>query len=240
FPQFATHNCHTVAFILACVGERRAFEFQKLHGMGDALYELLVPARGVPCRVYAPVGSHRDLLAYLVRRLLENGANTSFVHQVADGTVPLERLAADPLALLPSPYAPNPRAPLPRDLYPDRPNSRGADLSDVRVLQRLEERIARDRKSVHADTASGTIVITEPADRNRIAGVVHQASPEDAHAAVEAAAAAWRGWDETPAADRAAILDRAAAAVEEATDELVSLLAREAGKCLPDAAGEVR
>src|SRR6185503_20283877 len=126
----------TVAFVLECAGgDRRAFEFQKLHGMGDALYEMLVPARGVPCRVYAPVGSHRDLLAYLVRRLLENGANTSFVHQVADGTVPLERLAADPLALLPDPYTPSPRVPLPRHVYPDRLKSRGADLSDPRVLE---------------------------------------------------------------------------------------------------------
>ena len=159
FPQFATHNCHTVAFILECVGERRAFEFQKLHGMGDALYDVLVPREHVPCRVYAPVGSHRDLLAYLVRRLLENGANTSFVHQVADSTVPLDRLAADPLALLPAPYTPNPRVPLPRHVYSDRLNSRGADLSDRRVLERLEEqdrrgpagsrRDWRDRRQCH-------------------------------------------------------------------------------------------
>ncbi|HZM48696.1 MAG TPA: bifunctional proline dehydrogenase/L-glutamate gamma-semialdehyde dehydrogenase PutA [Burkholderiales bacterium] len=240
FPQFATHNCHTVAFILACVGERRAFEFQKLHGMGDALYDVLVPGQRVACRVYAPVGSHRDLLAYLVRRLLENGANTSFVHQVADSTVPLERLAADPLALLPDPYTPNPRVPLPQHIYPNRLNSRGADLSDVRVLQQLEERIARDRQAVAATGAAGGSLVYEPADRRRIAGATLEASPGDVHADVEAAAAAWRGWDETPATGRAAILDRAAGAMEESADELVSLLVREAGRCLPDAAGEVR
>jgi RHH-type proline utilization regulon transcriptional repressor/proline dehydrogenase/delta 1-pyrroline-5-carboxylate dehydrogenase len=145
FAQFATHNCHTVAFILECAGARRDFEFQKLHGMGDALYETLVPEKAFACRIYAPVGSHRELLAYLVRRLLENGANTSFVHQVADSSIPLERLIADPLRLLPDPYVPNPRVPLPRGLYPDRLNSRGVDLSDPRVLERLERRIAEDR-----------------------------------------------------------------------------------------------
>src|SRR5262249_11144649 len=188
FPQFATHNCHTVSFVLACAGDKRAFEFQKLHGMGDALYDLLVPERGLPCRVSAPVGSHRDLLAYLVRRLLENGANTSFVHQVADSAVPLERLAADPLALLPSPYAPNPRTPLPRQIYHDRLNPRGADLSDGQVLERLEARITRDRKSVAAVDTAGATLVTEPGDRRRIVGAVHHASTDAAHAAVEAAA----------------------------------------------------
>ena len=106
FAQFATHNCHTAAYVVEMAGERRDLEFQKLHGMGDSLHELLMRETGIPCRVYAPVGSHRDLLAYLVRRLLENGANTSFVHQVSDPSVPLERLAADPLDLLPVPYSP--------------------------------------------------------------------------------------------------------------------------------------
>src|SRR6185437_10260240 len=106
-------NCHTVAYILHAAGPHRDFEFQKLHGMGDALYDELVPEQRVACRVYAPVGSHRDLLAYLVRRLLENGANTSFVHQVADPAVPLDALVADPLEALPEPYSPDPRIPLP-------------------------------------------------------------------------------------------------------------------------------
>jgi RHH-type proline utilization regulon transcriptional repressor/proline dehydrogenase/delta 1-pyrroline-5-carboxylate dehydrogenase len=194
FPQFATHNCHTVAFVLACVGGRRSFEFQKLHGMGDALYEVLLQEERIACRVYAPVGSHRDLLAYLVRRLLENGANTSFVHQVADNAVPLARLAADPLTLVPDPYVPNPRVPLPRHIYPDRVNSRGADLSDRRVLERLEERVAADRQEELpvAQTSPGLpadeSVVTEPADRRRIVGAMHQASPADVDSAVRSAA----------------------------------------------------
>ncbi len=145
FPQFATHNCHTVATVLECAAGRRDIEFQKLQGMGDALYNALVPEYGLPCRVYAPVGGHRDLLAYLVRRLLENGANSSFVHQVGDPDVPLERLVADPLDALPRPYAPHPRVPKPRDLYPDRRNSRGVDLSDRAVLDPLMARTAADR-----------------------------------------------------------------------------------------------
>jgi RHH-type transcriptional regulator, proline utilization regulon repressor / proline dehydrogenase / delta 1-pyrroline-5-carboxylate dehydrogenase len=240
FPQFATHNCHTVAFILECAKGRRSFEFQKLHGMGDALYEALGPKQRVACRVYAPVGSHRDLLAYLVRRLLENGANTSFVHQVADSTIPLERLTADPLAVLPEPYAPNPRVPLPRELYPDRLNSRGVDLSDPRVLERLARRVASDRQAGVASPAEDETAITEPADRRRIVGAVRQATTGEVNAAVEAAYAASRDWDATPAPERAAILERAAACVESAVDELVSLLVREGGKTFPDCVSEVR
>src|SRR5207302_10094887 len=133
------HNCRTVATILALCppdkGDKGGFEFQKLLGMGDALYEaLLAEHPDIAVRVYAPVGSFTDLLPYLVRRLLENGANTSFVHQIADPGVPLEALVADPVAGLPSPYAPDRRIPLPRELYPDRKNSLGLDLSDERVL----------------------------------------------------------------------------------------------------------
>ncbi len=145
FPQFATHNSHSVATVLECAAGRRDLEFQKLHGMGDALYDALVPETGIPCRVYAPVGGHRDLLAYLVRRLLENGANSSFVHQVGDPDTPLERLVADPIEALPRPYTPHPRVPKPRFLLPDRLNSRGVDLSDRAVLERLTRRIAADR-----------------------------------------------------------------------------------------------
>ena len=220
FPQFATHNSHTVATVLECAAGRRDIEFQKLQGMGDALYDALVPEHGMPCRVYAPVGGHRDLLAYLVRRLLENGANSSFVHQVGDPDVPLERLVVDPLDALPRPYAPHPRVPKPRDLFPDRRNSRGVDLSDRAVLDRLVARIA--------------------ADPEHDVGAIPAASTADLDAAVRGAAAAWRDWDATPAEERARCLERAADALESRMDELVSLCVREAGKALPDAVAEVR
>src|SRR3954469_6609279 len=145
YPAFATHNCRTVATILEISGGSD-FEFQKLLGMGDALYENLLAERPVPCRIYAPVGSFTDLLPYLVRPLLENGANTPFVHQIADPAVPLEALVADPVQALPRPYTPEPRIPLPRDLYPDRKNSIGLDLSSRQTLDGLERRVEDDRK----------------------------------------------------------------------------------------------
>jgi RHH-type proline utilization regulon transcriptional repressor/proline dehydrogenase/delta 1-pyrroline-5-carboxylate dehydrogenase len=239
YPQFATHNSHSVAVVLECAGARRDFEFQKLQGMGDALYEALLPDAGVPCRVYAPVGGHRDLLAYLVRRLLENGANSSFVHQVGDPGVPLERLVADPLDLAPEPYSPHPRVPKPRYMLPDRLNSRGVDLSDRSVLERLVRRIAGDRAGASA-SGHGVRPITEPADRRRIVGAVREATTREVDAAVRDAAAASRSWDATPAEERARALERAAELLEARTDELVSLLVREAGKTLPDAVAEVR
>jgi RHH-type proline utilization regulon transcriptional repressor/proline dehydrogenase/delta 1-pyrroline-5-carboxylate dehydrogenase len=238
FPQFATHNSHSVATVLECAGDRRDFEFQKLHGMGDALYDAVVPETGIPCRVYAPVGGHRDLLAYLVRRLLENGANSSFVHQVGDPDTPLERLVADPIEALPRPYAPHPRVPAPRRLLPDRLNARGVDLSDRAVLARLAERIAADRAA--ATAAPGGRAVAEPADRRRVVGSVRDASGGGLEDAVRSAAAAWRSWDATPADERAQALERAAELMEAATDELVSLCVREAGKTLPDAVAEVR
>jgi RHH-type proline utilization regulon transcriptional repressor/proline dehydrogenase/delta 1-pyrroline-5-carboxylate dehydrogenase len=238
FPQFATHNSHSVATVLECAGDRRDFEFQKLHGMGDALYDALVPETGLPCRVYAPVGGHRDLLAYLVRRLLENGANSSFVHQVGDPDTPLERLVSDPIAALPRPYAPHPRVPPPRRLLPDRINSRGVDLSDRAVLARLAERIAADRAA--ASVSPGERTIAEPADLRRIVGSVRDASAALLDEAVRSARGAWRQWDATPAEERARTLERAADLLEDATDELVSLCVREAGKTLPDAVAEVR
>jgi RHH-type proline utilization regulon transcriptional repressor/proline dehydrogenase/delta 1-pyrroline-5-carboxylate dehydrogenase len=238
FPQFATHNSHTVAAVLECAAGRADFEFQKLRGMGDALYEALWAETAVACRVYAPVGGHRDLLAYLVRRLLENGANSSFVHQVGDPDVPLERLVADPLERLPRPYAPHPRVPKPRDLLPDRRNSGGVDLSDRRVVARLAARIADDRAAPAAKAAGR--VLTEPGDRRRVVGAARQASAADVDAAVRTAAGAWRAWDATPADERARCLERTADLLEARMDELVSLCVREAGKTLPDAVAEVR
>ncbi|HEY2891021.1 MAG TPA: bifunctional proline dehydrogenase/L-glutamate gamma-semialdehyde dehydrogenase PutA, partial [Dongiaceae bacterium] len=148
YPQFATHNAHTVAAILELAGNRRDFEFQRLHGMGEALYEHIVApgATGHPCRVYAPVGSHEDLLAYLVRRLLENGANTSFVNRIVDEKLPIEEIVGDPVARVRRlSEKPHPRIPLPKDLYgAERQNSAGIDLTDIDRLEPLARAMQRD------------------------------------------------------------------------------------------------
>ncbi len=216
YPAFATHNCRTVATILEIA--EADFEFQKLHGMGDALYDVLLAERNVPVRVYAPVGSFNELLPYLVRRLLENGANTSFVHQIADPDVPLEALVADPLAALPEPYAPDPRIPLPRHLYPDRLNSIGLDLSRRDVLDAVRQRINADRALPAAEKTSSKTL----------------------DAAIGRAAAAFESWSRTPAAKRALCLERAADALEERMLELVSLIVREGSRTYADAVSEIR
>jgi RHH-type proline utilization regulon transcriptional repressor/proline dehydrogenase/delta 1-pyrroline-5-carboxylate dehydrogenase len=228
FPAFATHNCRTVATILElCGGGKRRgaksgelFEFQKLLGMGDALYDAILAEHDVSVRVYAPVGSFTDLLPYLVRRLLENGANTSFVHQIADPDVPLEALVADPLAAFPEPYVPEPRIPLPRDLYPDRANSLGFDLSVQKNLQDLHARIVADRKKrlPSLKTTSGRALDT----------------------AIGRATAAFESWTRVPARERAAILERTADMLEARMVELVSLIVREGKRTHADAVSEVR
>jgi RHH-type proline utilization regulon transcriptional repressor/proline dehydrogenase/delta 1-pyrroline-5-carboxylate dehydrogenase len=220
YPAFATHNCRTVATVLEVAGDR-PFEFQKLFGMGDALYEALLREHPVACRIYAPVGSFTDLLPYLVRRLLENGANTSFVHQIADPDVPLEQLVADPVEALPDPYVPDPRIALPRHLYPDRPNSLGLDLSRRDVLDTLQQRIKADR--------DGEPLVP-----------VETTTPEELDFSIARACEAFDSWTLVPANDRAAMLERAADAMEERTVELVSLIVREGGRTYGDAVSEVR
>jgi len=218
FPAFATHNCRTVATILE-LAEARDFEFQKLFGMGDALYQALLAERpGVAVRVYAPVGSFTDLLPYLVRRLLENGANSSFVHQIADPQVPVEALVADPLEALPRPYQPDPRIPLPRDLYPDRKNSLGLDLARRDVLDGLQQKLLHDWSLPEAPATS----------------------PAGLEAAIARAAAAFEPWSRTPAAERAACLERAADRIEQCMTALVSLIVLEGGRTYADAVAEVR
>jgi RHH-type proline utilization regulon transcriptional repressor/proline dehydrogenase/delta 1-pyrroline-5-carboxylate dehydrogenase len=235
YPAFATHNCRTAATILELCGygardggsgaqgrgaAPAQFEFQKLLGMGDALYEAIFSDYGVPVRVYAPVGGFTDLLPYLVRRLLENGANTSFVHQIADPDVPVDELIADPLAALPEPYRPDTRIPLPRDLYPDRANSLGYDLSVQSNLHDLHVRIASDRK--HPLPPLGAT------------------SGPALDAAIARAAAAFDSWSRVPARERAAILERAGDALEACMVELVSLIVREGRRTYADAVSEVR
>src|SRR5262249_18148016 len=158
FPQFATHNVRTVATIFELADGRGDFEFQKLHGMGDRLYEQIVGASAgaLSCRIYAPVGSHRELLPYLVRRLLENGANSSFVHQSGDSRVPLERLVADPVAAVQAAqFAAHPAIPRPRLLYGERANSVGVDLSDQITEARIAAAVAASRAASAVDAEHG-------------------------------------------------------------------------------------
>ena len=253
YPQFATHNAHTVAAVLDFAGEPRAkgedWEFQRLHGMGEALHEQVV-AMGRPCRVYAPVGSHENLLAYLVRRLLENGANASFVNRIVDERQPIDAIVADPVAALAGAESkPHPNIPLPRELYrPERANSAGIDLADRDALAELRGGLA----AVLATAASaGPIVggqegagaaesVFDPADRRRQIGTVAAADPAQVEAALAAAFRAAPGWDRTPAGERAAILDRAADLYERDRHALMALIIREGGRTIPAALSEVR
>jgi len=246
YPAFATHNAHSLATILETaptseVKSTGEFEMQRLFGMGDALYaDTVGPA--CPVRVYAPVGTHEDLLAYLVRRLLENGANTSFVHRLVDPSVPEERVTADPVAVLRGAgEVRNPRIPLPPLLYPDRANAAGLDLGDrLHAPAVLASIAARGGTPRRVGGSGNAREIRNPADRRELVGVAGDATPEQLDRALAALATGWRAWDERGGAARAKILDRAAGLIEAARDELMWLLAREAGKTLADGIAEVR
>ncbi len=242
FPQFATHNAHTVAAILEMGANRDVYEFQRLHGMGEALHELVRAENGPRCRIYAPVGKHRDLLAYLVRRLLENGANSSFVNQVLDEDVPPDTVARDPFADLsePTPAA----VVMPERLFgAARVNSMGFDLTDPVTQAAIED--ARgpfaaatwEAGPLLAGAVAGgaTWDVVNPARSADTVGRLTIAAPED----IETALAGARAW-EAPVEVRAAALKRAADLYEARFGEIFALLAREAGKSLPDAVGELR
>jgi RHH-type proline utilization regulon transcriptional repressor/proline dehydrogenase/delta 1-pyrroline-5-carboxylate dehydrogenase len=250
FPQFATHNALTLASIHAMAGENfyaGQYEFQCLHGMGEPLYEEVVgPARlNRPCRIYAPVGTHETLLAYLVRRLLENGANTSFVNQIADPDVALESLLGDPVerarAIAPV-GAPHPRIALPRDLFgASRPNSRGVDLANEQVLAELAETVRAElpieaMPSLADRVGSGKgRPIANPADHRDIVGSVIEATIT----MVDEACVQAQPW-KVPAEIRAETLRRAADLLEAHLESLLGTIVREAGKTLGNAVGEVR
>ena len=251
FPQFATHNAYTVAAIMEIAGEQHDFEFQRLHGMGAALYrQLLQDAEArIACRVYAPVGSHEDLLPYLVRRLLENGANTSFVNRLEDARSPIEEVIADPVALLRATTPiPHPRIPLPVDLYPDRRNSAGINLTDPIALQALA--IAMMAAAEHPWQAAPSLIIeggssqeqavSDPGDRRRRVGTVVPTDAATLEHTISAASTAAPHWDATPAEQRAEILERAAVLLETHMPELMALCIREGGKTVADALAEVR
>jgi RHH-type proline utilization regulon transcriptional repressor/proline dehydrogenase/delta 1-pyrroline-5-carboxylate dehydrogenase len=252
YPQFATHNALTLATIEAMAGKDAAFEFQRLHGMGEALYgEIVGPGPSdAKCRIYAPVGSHEDLLPYLVRRLLENGANTSFVNRIVDEDLPIAQIIADPVAtMVETKPIPHPRIPLPSDLFgADRRNSAGIDLSDPVELEALAEDMdaatEHDWEAEPGEPAGGAVEdarpISDPSDRRRIVGEVCEAGPEQAAGAVAAAKAAFEDWTRHPAEERAACLERAADLFDEERAGLMAIAVREAGKSIPDALGEVR
>ena len=252
-PAFATHNAYTVAAIRTLAAEHgRAgkYEFQRLHGMGEDIYDALGQIEGdkrTRVRIYAPVGNHRDLLAYLVRRLLENGANSSFVNLMADADVPAQDLATDPVAEL-SAIEPkrDPAIPLPTDLFPNRTNSAGIDLTDPLVREPLLERLATmegrrwEARSTTSAGAGETAPITQPQDDRRQVGQRHDATADDVTLAVERAAAAQTGWNALGGEKRAELLERAADLFEEETDAFLALCRREAGKTLADAVLELR
>ncbi|MDT8345061.1 MAG: bifunctional proline dehydrogenase/L-glutamate gamma-semialdehyde dehydrogenase PutA, partial [Thermohalobaculum sp.] len=249
YPQFATHNAHTVAAILHMAGER-PFEFQRLHGMGDVLHEAVKGKHATRCRIYAPVGAHRDLLAYLVRRLLENGANSSFVNQIVDQSVSPEEIARDPIAVAEGlAGAANPAIARAPGLYgAGRRNAKGWDLTDLLELARIEAARAPFRSHVWearpmiAGTVEGAPErrATNPANPAEPVGRVVEATPADVETALAAAGRGFADWSARDAGTRAGALRKAADLYEGHAAEFFALAAREAGKTLADGVAEVR
>jgi RHH-type proline utilization regulon transcriptional repressor/proline dehydrogenase/delta 1-pyrroline-5-carboxylate dehydrogenase len=250
YPQFATHNAHTVAWLLEA-GARKRFEFQRLHGMGEELYSQLLETQAERrCRVYAPVGSHAHLLPYLVRRLLENGANTSFVNRLAHGEAAIEAVVADPVEVTAALAAvPHPRIALPQDLYaPYRRNSHGLNLADRNDLAALQAKLqAASTGTWHAAPRVGSRAhggaeraVLDPADQRRVVGSVRDADRATALAALDAAAAFHSQWNATAPAGRADALRRAADLFEAETAELIARCVAETGRTIPDSLAEVR
>ena len=252
YPQFATHNAHTMAAVLrmAADGERSRFEFQRLHGMGEALHEAVRAAHGVRCRIYAPVGAHHDLLAYLVRRLLENGANSSFVNQVVDESVTADEIARDPIAAVEDFGAvANPAIVAPPAIFmPARRNAKGWDLTDPLTVDAIEAARAPFRTALWEARplvagevrGTGSADVRNPALPDEIVGTVVEASPADIETALEAAKAGAATWGGMSVEERARLIQRAADLYEAHAAELFALAAREAGKTLPDCVAEVR
>jgi RHH-type proline utilization regulon transcriptional repressor/proline dehydrogenase/delta 1-pyrroline-5-carboxylate dehydrogenase len=254
YPQFASHNALTVASLVESAQELapgRRYEFQRLHGMGEPLYDaLLADSPDARVRVYAPVGAFRDLLAYLVRRLLENGSNTSFVHQITDRTVPASTLVEDPYEtaqrFIASSDAPASALPTGRQLFGERRNSKGIDLQHALTLVALAEAVQRVAPVAAAPlisvaaAASPPVPVLNPARLEQTIGTVAEATIEAAAAAIGAARAAMPAWDGLGVDARAAIIERVADAWESAHDELATLVVREGGRTMLDAHFEVR
>jgi RHH-type proline utilization regulon transcriptional repressor/proline dehydrogenase/delta 1-pyrroline-5-carboxylate dehydrogenase len=252
YAQFATHNAHTLASILHFAGSRRDYEFQRLHGMGEELYaEVVDPQKhDRPCRVYAPVGNHEDLLPYLVRRLLENGSNTSFVNKIADESIDVMDIVADPLELAAThDYAAHDRIPKPADIFqPERDNSRGVNLPNRAIsTQLLADLEAASQKPITARPIIGGEEVdgredpsVNPANTAEVVGVCHQVKEEHIDKAISLSASAQPAWDRVGGDERANILNRAADLFEKHKDELLGLVVREGGRTIPDAISELR
>jgi RHH-type transcriptional regulator, proline utilization regulon repressor / proline dehydrogenase / delta 1-pyrroline-5-carboxylate dehydrogenase len=250
YPQFATHNALTLSAVMAMAPPDASYEFQRLHGMGQALYAAVraeVPDLP-PVRVYAPVGTHEELLPYLVRRLLENGANTSFVHHFLDKDIPVEQVVGPIMDNLNPNSSDSSRVREPRELYRSRRNSQGADLGNPTELAALQSELAaaaavayRGGPILERDEAiEPNVPVPSPADVAQTVGLTRDATEAEIAEAMRSCARAQRGWDATPAGQRAACLERAADLLESRRGFFLHLLVREAGKTLPDAIAEIR
>ncbi|OGT56779.1 MAG: bifunctional proline dehydrogenase/L-glutamate gamma-semialdehyde dehydrogenase [Gammaproteobacteria bacterium RIFCSPHIGHO2_12_FULL_43_28] len=252
FPQFATHNAYSVAAILEMAGEKDDYEFQCLHGMGAPLFNQIVDKTKFnrPCRVYAPVGTHKDLLGYLVRRLLENGANSSFVNRLDDSKTPIDEIIADPVSRIASLTAkPHPKIPLPKDIYKAWQNSSGIDLSDRDQLIKLKKLMEKAAKTtfhaaslINGKARQSQVIQTlvSPANTKEVIGSVSKAEENDVDEALAIAYSASAAWAATPVDERATILERAAILFEEAMPTLMTIITREGGRSIPDCLSEVR
>lgn len=261
YPQFGTHNAYSVAAVIEMLGDRKDFEFQCLHGMGNPLYDPIV-AKGMPCRIYAPVGTHKDLLGYLVRRLLENGANTNFINRIADESTPLENLVVNPVERINNlANKPHPYIPLPKDIYQsnknpedhldtqaERLNSAGLDLSNVHTLNTLKTAMEEACKT---SFESGPIIggnkvthghptfVLSPIDKKPV-GQLFPTTAEQLETALNHAVIGQKEWAKLPVAERAACLEKAADLFEKNMPQLMALLNREGGKQIADCVSEIR
>lgn len=248
YSQFGTHNAYSVAAILK-MAKGQKFEFQCLHGMGEPLYDQLI-SQDIPCRIYAPVGSHKDLLGYLVRRLLENGANTSFINLIADENIPLDKIVEDPVERIKLlAQKPHPHIPLPKDIYGTRENSNGIDLSNIEVLTSLKNEMDRvaQQKWVGAPIIGGKLMTKSsakasyaPSNTDTIIGETHSAEQNDIENALTIAEQGFLTWGKTPPSVRAECLEKTAALLEENIDELMTIISLEGGKQIVDCLSEVR
>ncbi len=250
YPQFATHNAHTVAAIVTMAGQRH-YEFQRLHGMGEALFDAAISEQEITshCRVYAPVGKHKDLLPYLVRRLLENGANTSFVNRIVDEQVPIESIVSDPVGEIEVlKNRPHPRIPLPRHIFgEERLNARGINLAaDEKqcelnnALNALAQQSWQTTAIIDDKHGGAPMPIDNPADHSDVVGQANFTDASTVELALKNAYDAAPAWANTPAPERARILEQTAELFEQHQTELISLCVREGGRTIVDALSEVR
>ncbi|MBU2918754.1 bifunctional proline dehydrogenase/L-glutamate gamma-semialdehyde dehydrogenase PutA [Psychrosphaera sp. F3M07] len=246
YPQFATHNGYTASVILELAGDdKEGFEFQCLHGMGDTLYDQIVSKEKIQCRVYAPVGVHEDLLAYLVRRLLENGANSSFVNAIVDVDRPVESLLEDPVERthrVEQIY--NEQIKMPIQMFgEERANSKGLDLTDITKITPLRDNLDKwftNNKIDISTIASNELPVVNPANLDEVVGRLPVATQADMLTMLEQGETAFQSWSSTPVNVRADILRKTADALEHNMDELIALCIKEAGKIAQDGIDEVR